>query len=53
MMSLVLAAIAAAGLAAVIGWSRYRAQTTSDLGTVSHQWLAEQRLNRGDSTSQR
>jgi len=30
-------------------WSRYHAPGADPLGTVSEQWLAEQRLNRPDS----
>jgi len=30
-------------------WSRYQGTKDSSLGTVSEQWLAEQRLNRPDS----
>ena len=30
-------------------WSRHQAPKDSSLGSVSEQWLAEQRLNRPDS----
>ena len=30
-------------------WSRYQGPKNSSLGSVSEQWLAEQRLNRPDS----
>lgn len=30
-------------------WSRYQGPKDSSLGSVSDQWLAEQRLNRPDS----
>jgi hypothetical protein len=30
-------------------WSRYHGSRDSSLGSVSDQWLAEQRLNRPDS----
>ena len=30
-------------------WSRYQEPKDSSLGSVSEQWLAEQRLNRPDS----
>ena len=35
--------------AAARAWSRYRVPKDSSLGSVSEQWLAEQRLNRPDS----
>ena len=34
---------------AVRAWSRYLGPKDSSLGSVSEQWLAEQRLNRPDS----
>jgi uncharacterized membrane protein len=36
-------------LAALRLWAMYRAAETPMLGTVSDQWLAEQRLNRPDT----
>jgi hypothetical protein len=44
-------AIAASVAALVVAraWSRYRGPKDSSLGSVSEQWLAEQRLNRPDS----
>jgi hypothetical protein len=35
--------------AAVRAWSRWYQPKDSSLGSVSEQWLAEQRLNRPDS----
>jgi hypothetical protein len=52
-MTLLWVALAAAGLVSLIVRSRYRSRKASDLGTVSHQWLSEQRLRRSDSASQR
>jgi hypothetical protein len=36
-------------LVVVRAWSRYQGPKDSSLGSVSEQWLAEQRLNRPDS----
>ena len=52
-MMIVWVGIAAAGLLSVVVWSRYRTRKDPDLGVVSHQWLAEHRLGRSDSGSQR
>jgi len=48
----VLWAAIGAGVAALVvvrAWARYRGPKDSSLGSVSEQWLAEQRLNRPDS----
>ena len=47
----VLWAMIGASVAALVGarvWSRYQRPKESWLGSVSEQWLAEQRLNRPD-----
>ena len=50
-MSVLWAAIGAGIAALVVAhvWSRYHAPGADPLGTVSEQWLADQRLNRPDS----
>ena len=41
--------VSLAALAVARLWTRSRAPKDSTLGTVSEQWLSEQRLNRPDS----
>jgi hypothetical protein len=42
-------AIGIAALVAARVWSQYQRPKDASLGSVSEQWLAEQRLNRPDS----
>ena len=41
--------IGVVGLLIAALWSRARARNDTDLGVISHTWLAEQRNGRGDS----
>lgn len=49
MVMLAWVAIAAVGIGLLIAWSRFRRQKDTDLGVVTHQWLAEHRLGRWGS----
>ena len=46
----VLLAIAVAGAIVALAMSWLRRDEDSDLGTVSHQWIAEQRLGQGQDS---
>jgi len=46
-------ALAVAGVIAMIATSWYRNDRESDLGAVSHQWIAEHRFGQGRGDTQR
>ena len=49
----IIVALVAAGAIALLATSWYQHGRKSDLGAVSHQWIAENRFGQGRSDSQR